>query len=45
MPASSNQTQWRIIAAAGGFSAVLRVLTTLLAVGYVRQRVFREMAR
>lgn len=44
MPASGDQTQWRIIAAAAGVSAVLGVLATLLAIGYVRQKELREAA-
>jgi tetratricopeptide (TPR) repeat protein len=45
MPASSDQHQWRIIAAATGVSAVLGVMTTLLAIGYVRQRELHEAAQ
>jgi tetratricopeptide (TPR) repeat protein len=44
MPASGDQAQWRIIVAAAGVSAVLGVLTMLLAIGYVRQKELREAA-
>jgi tetratricopeptide (TPR) repeat protein len=39
-----DQRQWRVIAAAAGVSAVLGVLATLLAIGYVRQKELREAA-
>lgn len=44
MATPGDQHQWRVIAAAAGVSAVLGVLTTLLAIGYVRQRELREAA-
>jgi tetratricopeptide (TPR) repeat protein len=45
MPASSVKGQWRIIVGAAVVSAVLSVLATLLALGYVRQKELRQAAR
>jgi tetratricopeptide (TPR) repeat protein len=44
MPASGDKGQWRFIAAAAGVSAVLGVLTTLLAIGYFRQKELQRSA-
>jgi len=45
MPGWSDKGQLRIVVAAGAVSAVLSVLATLLAIGYVRQKSLREAAQ
>ena len=44
MPTRGEAGQWRFIAAAAGVSGVLAVLSTLLAVGYLKQRNLQELA-
>jgi tetratricopeptide (TPR) repeat protein len=44
MPSPGEKGQWRLIAAAACFSAVLALLATLLAVGYVRQKELQKAA-
>ena len=44
MRAASAHGQWRIIVAAAAVSAVLSVLATLLALGYVRQKELQQAA-